>query len=519
MNKKRVLAISIVFLLCFSFINNVVVSNAAAQEDETSDLPDKPETLLQRLGSLISKLSPIIQFIVVAGASQPSSIEIGYNETVTVEVGLWDLENNVFEVIKEDEMARQYEEARYLKFEVVEYPGGNEFGKWKIDFNPIELERQVDVPLKTNVSISLRSPRLPDKPITSGVLKIKIIDKYVFGNIRWPKEGSPFDAPLKRVMWFALGVIGRWGQFSGQVLREELFVDILVKVKPYHAVNFKAVQYYQFKPDEIASIPITLQNLGNYNDTFSFKIISEHDNTKISEPISITLQPGETHDTYLGVKFAPSVFDYGTLHNIKIETYSIDEPNVTIATENVVLESRGVYVSEMGAFSSVLFLTFFIVVIAFVIILQRRKKDKICAKPDKPWELSEEKKYLEDIKEKNPEKFKEVRSMMNDEYKSSLLWYENYVYSIRHPKKIKKEKPKPPKPAKVKKQEEKPKEIESEPKKVKKEKIEPEKIKPIVDKKSISDDREKQKALKKIKKSQKKQMKKLRKLTPDKGGQ
>lgn len=414
-------------------------------------------------------------------------------------------------------MPFQYEEARYLKFEVLEYPGGNEFGKWKVDFEPITLKREVGIPLKANVTISLRSPRLPDKAITSGILKIRITDIYVFGNIRWPKEGSKFDAPFFRIYWFFLGIIGRWGSFSGKVVNETLDVDILVKVKPSHAVNFETVKYYLFHPDEIASIPIVIQNLGNYKDTFSFRVVSEHDEIKISDPFSITLEPGDKKSTYLGVEFAPTVFDYGTIHNIKIETYSIAEPNSTIATETITLESKGVYFSEISAYNSIFLLFIIVIIILFFILRKKNIRNNICVKPDKPWELPEEKQFLESLKEKDDLKYKETRKMMDDEYKSSLLWYENYVYTIRHPKRVKTIKIKKKKrnlfekKAKSKKTDISLKKINND----KKTKVE--KNLANIDKKDIIDDK-KQKVLRKIKKSQEKQKRKVRKSEFQRGG-
>ncbi len=382
---------------------------------------------------MIVPIKPIIQFFITTGYSDPPIIEIGYNETIYIDVGLLDLITNTFEVVDEEEMTLNVEKERYLKFEVLEYPGGNNTGgKWKVDFNPIVLKREVNIPLKTNVSVSLRSPRLPDEPITSGVLKINITDSLVFENIRLPPEG----VSMRWWVWAALSYWGGWGSWSGTVQEDYYEVDILVKVKPYHAVNLETVKYYIFNPDQIASIPIFMQNLGNYKDTFSFRVVSEHDEIRISDPYSITLEPGEKQSTYLGIEFAPNVLDYGTIHNIKIEAFSTAD-NSTIATETITIESKGVYFSEISIFSTMFLLVLFVIIILFLIFRYKKIKDDICVKPDKPWELPEEKKYLESLKEKDEKKYNEVRKMMDDEYKSSILWYENYVYTISHPKHVK----------------------------------------------------------------------------------
>ncbi|MEA2055452.1 MAG: hypothetical protein U9O49_01310, partial [Candidatus Thermoplasmatota archaeon] len=69
-----------------------------------------------------------------------------------------------------------------------------------------------------------------------------------------------------------------------------------------------------------------------------------------------------------------------------------------------------------------------IILLGVVIFFYRRRKilQKLCIKPDEPWKLEKEKKYLDKLKEKDNEKYDETMKMMKDEYKSSLLWYKHY---------------------------------------------------------------------------------------------
>jgi hypothetical protein len=305
----------------------------------------------------------------------------------------------------------------------------------------------------------------------------------------------------------------RFGKYSGKVLPEHHTVEVLVKVKPYHAARLGTQPYIQLTPNEVTSIPISIENIGNYNDTFNFRIVSDYKNITLSTPISVTLAPGEKKDTFLGVAVPPNLFDTGTYYPISIEAFSVDDPNVTIAERTVILETKGIHVNEMSG--SFLIFLLFIVILVYAFFGYRRRKileENGIAKPDKPWEIPEEEKYLDRLKTRDKEKYHETLDMMHDEYKSALLWYNsysNYLMNKQKPKKQRKPKVKPkkepePKKEKEEKTVEKPEKKPEEPKPTK-----VEKIKPAVEKRVIMEDPKKKQVIERIKREQEKQRKKL----------
>jgi len=415
--------------------------------------------------------------------------------------------------------------ARYLNFEVLEYPSNNIESTWHVSFNPNNVNLKKAEFSKTNVTISLTSPPTAEKAIQSGVLKLKIIDTWAFGNVYFAPDTADYDSIFAKLGWFFAATITMgFGKYSGSVLPEYHEVEVLVKVKPYHAVNLEALPLVNLKPYETTSIPISLENLGNYNDTFNFKVTSEHEDIIISDPVSITLAPGEKKETFLAVSAPPSIFDTGTIHTVDIEAYSVNQPNVTIAERSVILETKGLYISENNSAG----LIFLIVILLFVAVLfyYRRKAffEKHCIKPDKPWEIYDEKRYLEQLKQKDSEKYKETLDMMQNEYRSSLLWYNDYCKNSikkelenKKAAKVKKQAKKTPKKIKEK-VEEKPKE-----KPVVKEQLEKTKgpEAKIVQKKEITaikthdknleaSMRKKQRSLDKIRREQNKQKRKIK---------
>jgi hypothetical protein len=455
-HSKKLTAIFLIFLLVFTLFNQSLCSNVVAQQPD--DEVDEPKIgvlgrIVKLFGTLATALVPIFRLSVVAVRAEPPYIEIGYNETKTIDIGLWDVEGNTGFEVWDKESAIFIK--RFINFEVLEYPAGTQPDAWLITYDPYTINVEFGQKLKSEVSITLDKPPINGKQIQSGILKIRLLDTWGYGNLYFPPEGSPQDKFPNKYLWFMSAVfLMGFGKYSGTV--EELYedIDILVKIKPFHAVRFDTSSTVYLKPNEITSIPITVQNLGNYNDTYGFRIKSENEELKLASPYYITLAPGEEIETFLGVSAPQSVFDYGTLHEIVIEAYSVDTVNETIAERQVLVETRGIYVNEASGIGLISFFLLLFLLIAYIIHKRRKRRQKICPKPKKPWQIKEEKEYLDKLAKKDKEKYEEVINMMQDEYKSALLWYNDFYKSLTQTKKQKmkkikiKEKPKKEKPKK-----------------------------------------------------------------------
>jgi hypothetical protein len=443
------------------------------------------------VGSLIKIFNPTISFAEGYKAF-PANISIGVNEKVSFQVGNVDIETGNFSPT----IKRWFLTDRFLTFSA-EVLAGNPSGVWFVNFNPPTVSQESSSFMVTDATIQLTSPPKANELIQDTIIRIQIADTWVVKNLWWPERGS--NTSISPLFWFVGAVIAGYGKLSGKIFTDYYYVDVLVKVKPFHAVKIEALPPEKLTPNEITSIPVLVENQGNYNDTFNFRIRSETGYPlTLTNNGTITLGPGKQGKALIGVAAPPNILDTGTLHSIIIEAYSAEQPNTSIVTQRIFLETQGFYFSEENSVYSIGF-GFFILFVLFLLVYWGRKvSGKKSKKPEKPWKIPEEQQHLQELKRTDKKQYEQDRVMMEDDYKSALLWYEGYRKSLRKkprekkPKKKQKEKPKKPVPVILKKPVVKPKE----------EKVEP--IVPVQDK-------SKEKALAKIKSEQEKQLQKMEK--------
>jgi len=283
------------------------------------------------------------------------------------------------------------------------------------------------------------------------VLRVNVTRYTTAGNLYLPAKGKrgiyPFCFLTGKMgvgFWF-LSAIGLFGfpfgpLYSGKrTVEYSTYLDIIVNLNQTHIIEMVPPQDIRLEPDKTYSIPIKVKNLGNYVDSFNFRVSTSDDSgLLISPPPAITLSPNEEGYANLGIVTSEDFWDPGTLHSIKIDAYSIYNPD-KVSSNSVILVTGGVHVSTGGAIYSIVILFVLILVIIVFFYIRRKTFEKILIKPDKPWEIPEEKKYLEKLKEKDEKQYKKVLEMMEQEYESALLWYKYYVNAAVRKRKTDKE--------------------------------------------------------------------------------
>ena len=514
-------------LMLFLFILSQVFSpRVIAVEPE-----DLPHGLFFNLGYRFANFFPITQLKVKDFGANTSYIEIGYGETKDIWIGkAWLNESTFGETHFNTLKLQAFMESVSFSFIIDKVPGDfNE--SWAIHFNPPLVRMDTGNPetfYRVNVSISLTKPPVGEQAIQNGVIRIKQSASQQYDTFWKLLENENYTLKDKiGVFPLALLYSLLFGDISGtsSVSKYEnmRYVDIIVKVKPYHKVSLDTAQYHTFTPNQVAAVPISVTNEGNYKDTIGFKIASKNKKITLIDPVDITLKPGEKKDTLLGVAVPPDLFEIGTLHDITIQAYSIENPDNIIEEKTIILKTGGFYLSEY--FISMIGGILLFLAVIYIYYSSKRKKslEKFYIAPEKPWEIKEEKEYLENIKKKDKEKYEETLKQMEEEYASAMLWYKDHKQFInkqltqeklKKQEKIKK-KIKEKKQKKSNKLEEKSeKMIEEKPKeKPKTDKIKKEKVvrpaKPLKTEKKNKNTIDKEKAIKKATLSQDKQRRKI----------
>ncbi|MCX6671766.1 MAG: hypothetical protein NTX92_07590 [Euryarchaeota archaeon] len=146
---------------------------------------------------------------------------------------------------------------------------------------------------------------------------------------------------------------------------------------------------------------------------------------------TITLQPGEQGQALVGVAAPANFLDTGTLHSIFIDTYSTDEPTTSIASQRIFVETQGLYFSEESSVYTLGVGLLFLIGVVLFLTWRRKVSETIRKKPQKPWKIPEEQQHLAELKRTDKNAYEQERIMMQDEYKSALLWYKDDRKQLR----------------------------------------------------------------------------------------
>lgn len=185
-------------------------------------------------------------------------------------------------------------------------------------------------------------------------------------------------------------------------------------------------------PRSIVSFPIEVTNKGEYRNTFQFNVAGQLGTYGLVAQQSLTLNSGETRTIQLQV-ITPEVFyDVGTPRKVDISIYPLGNPTEKISL-SVIVMTEGFYISPLitlpiGA------IIILVLIIYFIFFYLRNKREReLYGKPNKPWTIPEERTHLAELKREDKDAYKHERLMMEDEYKSALLWYDDYRKTLTKP--------------------------------------------------------------------------------------
>ncbi len=181
------------------------------------------------------------------------------------------------------------------------------------------------------------------------------------------------------------------------------------------------------EPGEIRQVKLVVNNIGLTRRAFDVDILQNP--CKMGAPGSGTfvVEPRSSKQIEFSVR-APTnkVWYYSQDCSLQVEVTAADSPGAPVAT-SVGVTVNGWYVKPDWLFAP--FWTLVIIAILVFVIARRKARieEEILGKPQKPWTIPVEVVYLKHLKERDPRAWYVVRHyLMEDEYKSALLWYSTY---------------------------------------------------------------------------------------------
>jgi len=274
----------------------------------------------------------------------------------------------------------------------------------------------------TKLTLFLDRPRDPSNPIQDFILKVNVSIYRKYGNIM--SEFGPIISFLS----------GIW-KVNYEADIGHKFFYIHVKIKPYRNAELYMPSLIEMHLNDCKSTQIQIQNRGSHIEQFGFRIDSGKGSLLVNTPPPMTLYPGETGYAEVGLITKPVAYDRGTLHSVNVELYPYDQPNVTLSSGILSVRTQGFAIQGIFSFKYSWHLFFLGIIIilcgATYLFIRRLRLTKELIKPNKPWTIPEEKKYLDKILKNNKtEEYKNNLKMMKEEYNSALLWYKNHRKSL-----------------------------------------------------------------------------------------
>jgi len=216
------------------------------------------------------------------------------------------------------------------------------------------------------------------------------------------------------------------------------YITIPLKASPLNFIEMRTTNTMKHAGlKSIVSFDVDITNIGYYKDVFKFELEGKNGLIGQFNKQALTLNPDETKKITLSILTPEKIWDPGTPNKIDIYAYSHGDSTRTHIGSLVVV-TEGIYISPLVGMILIPIIIF--IAISYVLFFYFRQKEEREAygKPEKPWTIPEEKKYLDELRAKDKKEYSNVIQRMNEEYQSALLWYKSYRNSVKQKEKNKK---------------------------------------------------------------------------------
>lgn len=191
-------------------------------------------------------------------------------------------------------------------------------------------------------------------------------------------------------------------------------------------------QSYELQPREIVDVPVRVVNLGLEPRAFDMEVTGNPcDMLVATTNNNYVLAKSEALYTVSIQAPGAKPYYFSESCTVTVAVSPSNQPDV-FQTVPIAVQVRGAYVNPAWVFQ---FVASVLVVLLLYFILARRKariEEEILGKPQKPWTIPVEALYLKALKQRDERAWHVVRHyLMEDEYRSALMWYKDYKHATR----------------------------------------------------------------------------------------
>jgi hypothetical protein len=189
----------------------------------------------------------------------------------------------------------------------------------------------------------------------------------------------------------------------------------------------------RLEPLEVHQASFSIYNVATLRRTFQAEVAQNDCNLAIGPPASTVVPGHQFQRVEFSIQGPQSRFSPLSDDNcvVGMKVYAQDNPDQALSVI-IPVKVTGTYFDPLGVFYVLAAIALLVLLILFLRRRKERLEEEILGKPQKPWTIPVEQVYLRHLKAKDQRAWYVVRHyLMEDEYRSSLLWYKAYKKATR----------------------------------------------------------------------------------------
>lgn len=182
----------------------------------------------------------------------------------------------------------------------------------------------------------------------------------------------------------------------------------------------------ELKPDGMQQASLIITNAYNQPHTFTIELTGNPCGILVGPPASVVVPERSSLEVPFSVQGPRDRFWFNSLDcSLGFQTNALETGHSVQTSIGVTI--NGFYVDPQWVVNAVAILLLLLLLLFLLARRKARVEEEILGKPQKPWTIPVEVLYLRALRQKDARAWYVVRHyLMEDEYRSSLLWYKSY---------------------------------------------------------------------------------------------